>query len=286
MVLQATALQDIDATSNVGGDRRAGTSLDEMRWLITRLLLVTPGRGSSPWAAIASDIHGKGHHVDGTFGNHVHSFRLLTGRKEVIDVDRKQRRHVLGHHRRHGADGRGPRRPLISSAKPDSSRRRGTVCGLDAMFVAMEEGDSAYRYSVADRLWRPGQASGPRHPRTGIALLDEIPKTKGRRAHSRPANSPSPPAMPSGLVNSWTVGAFNELWYHKSRISHRGSIQDIGLFFHRSTSSTSGTSSTGAGSCSTSSWFLRPREHRPRDRGDQQREASVVSRRVETLRGR
>ena len=38
--------------------------------------------------------------------------------------------------------------------------------------------------------------------------------------------------MPAGLVNSWTVGAFNEFWYRKSRVSHRGAIQDIGLFFH------------------------------------------------------
>ena len=38
--------------------------------------------------------------------------------------------------------------------------------------------------------------------------------------------------MPSGLINSWTVKAFNEFWYRKTRVSHRGSIQDIGLFFH------------------------------------------------------
>ena len=26
--------------------------------------------------------------------------------------------------------------------------------------------------------------------------------------------------------------AFNELWYRKTRVSHRGSIQDLGIFFH------------------------------------------------------
>jgi decaprenylphospho-beta-D-ribofuranose 2-oxidase len=38
--------------------------------------------------------------------------------------------------------------------------------------------------------------------------------------------------MPNGLVNSWSVRAFIELWYRKTRVTHRGSIQDLGLFFH------------------------------------------------------
>jgi decaprenylphospho-beta-D-ribofuranose 2-oxidase len=38
--------------------------------------------------------------------------------------------------------------------------------------------------------------------------------------------------LPNGLVNAWTVKAFNEVWYRKTRVSHRASIQDLGLFFH------------------------------------------------------
>lgn len=244
LVLQATALSGIiDADLERGVvTARAGTSLDElMRWLIPRgWFLVTPGtRYVTVGGAIASDIHGKGHHVDGTFGNRVHSFRLLTGRGEVIDVDRESNPDVFWA----TTGGMGLTGVILDATfdliraetrfiRVDEERCR----DLDAMMASMEEGDSAYRYSVA---WIDCGARG-KHLGRGIlgrgnhALLEEIPKAKRAHAHTFAPRqlAIAPPAMPSGLVNSWSVRAFNELWYQKSRISHRGSIQDIGLFFH------------------------------------------------------
>ena len=244
LVLDATALSGIISADLDAGTvtAYAGTSLDSlMRWLIPRgWFLVTPGtRFVTVGGAIASDIHGKGHHVDGTFGNKVRSFRLVTGSGEVLDIHRDRDPEVFWA----TTGGMGLTGVILDATfdliptetrfiRVDEER----CADLDAMFHAMEESDDAYRYSVA---WIDCGARG-KHLGRGIlgrgnhAVLDEIPKAKRARADAFGPRqlAIAPPLMPSGLVNPWTVKAFNEFWYRKSRVSHRGSIQDVGLFFH------------------------------------------------------
>ncbi len=244
LVLDATALAGIVKVDLERGivTARAGTSLDElMRWLIPRgWFLVTPGtRFVTVGGAVASDIHGKGHHVDGTFGNHVQSFRLLTGTGDVLDVHRDTAPDLFWA----TTGGMGLTGVILDVTfdlipvetrfiRVDEER----CSDLDTMFSAMETSDEAYRYSVA---WIDCGARG-KHLGRGIlgrgnhAFLDEIPKAKRSGAHVFAPRqlAVAPPLMPSGLVNPWTVRAFNEFWYRKTRVSHRGSIQDIGLFFH------------------------------------------------------
>ncbi|MEZ5259541.1 MAG: FAD-dependent oxidoreductase [Ilumatobacteraceae bacterium] len=68
----------------------AGTSLDRvMRELVPQgfFVPVTPGtRFVTVGGAIASDIHGKGHHRDGTFGSNVERFRLMLADGTVIEA--------------------------------------------------------------------------------------------------------------------------------------------------------------------------------------------------------
>ncbi|WP_233583003.1 FAD-binding oxidoreductase [Candidimonas sp. SYP-B2681] len=67
----------------------AGTLLrDIQRLFVPRdwMLPVTPGTQMvTVGGAIANDIHGKNHHVMGSFGDHVHSLRLLRTDGSVID---------------------------------------------------------------------------------------------------------------------------------------------------------------------------------------------------------
>ncbi len=116
LVLDTTALKgfELDAESGVV-TAQAGVTLGElMEALVPRgwMVPVVPGtQHVTVGGAIASDIHGKNHGVDGTFGAHVHALGLLTAAGEVLELSPARRRvrcHARGHgtHRPHrvGAD--------------------------------------------------------------------------------------------------------------------------------------------------------------------------------------
>jgi decaprenylphospho-beta-D-ribofuranose 2-oxidase len=43
---------------------------------------------------------------------------------------------------------------------------------------------------------------------------------------------PAPPWAPSGLLNRWTIAAFNELWYRKAPRRAAGHLVAVGSYFH------------------------------------------------------
>ena len=110
------------------------------------------------------------------------------------------------------------------------------VADLDDLMARMVEGDDGYRYSVAwidclatGRIARSRRAD-PRRPRTA----------RGARAarrrdplHFAPRELlTAPPWAPNGLLNRFTVRAFNELWYRKAPRHRVGHLETIGAFFH------------------------------------------------------
>jgi decaprenylphospho-beta-D-ribofuranose 2-oxidase len=244
MVLDATALTGVRTIDLERGlvTVGAGTSLDAlMRWLLPRgwFVPVTPGtRYVTIGGAIASDIHGKGHHVDGTFGSHVHSMTLLTGNGDTLTVTPNETPEIFwattGGMGLTGfiLDATFDLIPVETSYISVDEER---CADLEHLMASMSERDDRYRYSVA---WIDCTARG-RSMGRGIlgrgdhATLDELPKSI--REHSRKfAPQPfaiAPPLMPSGLINLQTTRAFNELWFRKARKHHTG-IQSISAFFH------------------------------------------------------
>ncbi|MTA40168.1 MAG: FAD-binding protein, partial [Actinobacteria bacterium] len=75
-------------------DVASSVSLDAiLRFSVPRgwFVPVTPGtRFVTVGGAIASDVHGKNHHVDGSFGQHVRSMTVLLSNGEVVELSPHQ----------------------------------------------------------------------------------------------------------------------------------------------------------------------------------------------------
>lgn len=221
----------------------AGTSLDDlMRWLVPLGLFVpvTPGtRLVTVGGAIAADIHGKNHHVKGSWGDHVTSFRLIDGTGEVRDVSRESDRALF----EATVGGMGltgvivdatVKMQRIESARlvVDTDRTR----DLDQVMSLMVEGDDRYDYSVA---WIDILATGAS---MGRSILDRGRFATRAEALEGGATDPLayhphqlpgvPDLVPSGLINTLFCKAFNEAWYRKAPVERRDALMTIEQFFH------------------------------------------------------
>ncbi|MEK7426925.1 MAG: FAD-binding oxidoreductase, partial [Actinomycetota bacterium] len=134
----------------------AGANLDELlRVIVPRgfFVPVTPGtRFVTIGGAIASDIHGKNHHVDGSFGNHLVRMSLQLASGDVVELSRSSDPELfwatIGGMGLTGAilDATIGLLPIESSRMAVDTRR---IADLDSLFAAMDDGDDEYRYSVA-----------------------------------------------------------------------------------------------------------------------------------------
>jgi decaprenylphospho-beta-D-ribofuranose 2-oxidase len=241
-VIDMTALDAVlDADLDNGVIRvGAGISLDTlMRLLVPRgwFVPVTPGtRYITVGGAIAADIHGKNHHVDGSFASHVRSLSLATptGLCVLTQDD------VLFWATAGGMGLTGAILEATFSLIPIESAWM-TVdtdrCpDLDDVMQRMESGDAAYRYSVA---WIDCLTGGRHLGRAVLTRGDHAPINvlpDARRADplsfAPKVRLEAPPIFPSGMVNTLTARAFNEFWYRKAPRHRRGGIESLSTFFH------------------------------------------------------
>jgi decaprenylphospho-beta-D-ribofuranose 2-oxidase len=234
------AIDDLAGTATVP----AGVSLDELlRVLVPRgfFVPVSPGtRFVTVGGAIASDIHGKNHHVEGSFGNHVLRLSLLLADGTVVELgpDRQPERFwaTVGGMGLTGVILDATVRLLrieTSRCSIDTTR----VADLDALLALMDEGDRYYRYSVA---WIDLVAKGARLGRSVLTRGDHATtdQLRPRDAVEPLAYDPRqvaavPPLVPpSGVLNHLSVAAFNELWFRKAPRRRIGQIVSIPAYFH------------------------------------------------------
>ncbi len=243
-VVDATALAGFHEIDLERGVIRvaAGVSLDSiMRRMVPFgwFVAVTPGtRHVTVGGAIASDIHGKNHHVDGAFSNHVLSFTLHTPLGAVEVTPESDPALFWGTAGGMGLTG------IVTSAtlqlipvetsliSVDTER----ASDLDDVMARLVDGDDAYRYSVA---WIDCVAAGAQLGRSVLTRGDHAPLEAlpaGRRAHAldfAPGERlAAPPWVPNGLLNRFTVRAFNEVWFRKAPRHQVGHLESIAAFFH------------------------------------------------------
>jgi decaprenylphospho-beta-D-ribofuranose 2-oxidase len=219
----------------------SGASLDHLMRLLLPMGLfvpVSPGtRQVTVGGAIAADIHGKNHHVDGSFGRHVVSIDLLCADGTIRQLTPESELFwaTVGGMGLTGLVLRATlRMKKVESAYCLVDTERCT--DLDDLLQKMAEGDHRYTYSVAwiDCLARGSSLGRSVLTRGWSATLGQLPPTlRDHALDFRPKQlAVAPSVFPSGLLSRVTVSAFNEAWYRKAPRERRGEIQSIAAFFH------------------------------------------------------
>ncbi|MET0895870.1 MAG: FAD-binding oxidoreductase [Acidimicrobiia bacterium] len=243
-VFDATSLAQVHDLDLEHGIVRvdAGVSLDTLMRVLLPLgwfVPVTPGtRLVTVGGALAADVHGKNHHVDGSIANHVESFTLRTP-KGVVEVTPANDPELFwGTAGALGLTGVITEVTLrllpVETAFIRAQHTRHP--DLDATMAQMADGaDADDRYTVA---WIDCLATGASLGRSVLsrgdhAKLDDLPaKLRGRAREFGPKQLVSaPPWVPNGLLNRLTIAAFNELWYRVTPSLH-GHVETISSFFH------------------------------------------------------
>ncbi|MDP8976216.1 MAG: FAD-binding oxidoreductase [Actinomycetota bacterium] len=244
VVIDLTGLDKVHYVDGMKGVVKvdAGISLGALMHLLLPLgwfVPVSPGtRHVTVGGALTADIHGKNHHVDGSFCNHVERFTLVTP-TGTVDVTPEEEPDLFWA----TAGGMGLTGVVVDATvrlcpvetafvRVDTERAR----DLDDALDRMVRGDHRYRYSVAwvDCLARGSSLGRSVLTRGHHARLEEVPD---RARHSALQFDPkavagAPRWLPSGLLNKASVRAFNALWFATAPSLERGRIQSVDAFFH------------------------------------------------------
>ena len=221
----------------------AGVSLEQLMiaglaagWFVP----VSPGtRQVTVGGAIAADVHGKNHHVAGSFAVHVPSFDLLLPGGELRTVTRQGDPSLFWA----TSGGMGLTglivRAVIQLKRVATSRVRvDTVrtADIDETMAVLAEHDTSHGYTVA---WSDSLARGARLGRSVVTSGDfaepgDLPAADRADPFAfRPgARLGVPSWMPPGLINRYSVALANEAYYRRAPRSRQGELQTIGAFFH------------------------------------------------------
>jgi decaprenylphospho-beta-D-ribofuranose 2-oxidase len=221
----------------------AGVSLEQLMvaglpagWFVP----VSPGtRQVTIGGAIAADVHGKNHHVAGSFARHIPSFDVLLPGGELRTVTSQADPALFWA----TAGGMGLtglivqatvqlKRVATSRIRVDTVR----TADIDETMAVLAEHDRAFGYTVA---WSDSLARGAGLGRSVITsgdfadLADLPPADRTDPFAFRPgARLGVPDGFPPGLINRYTVAVANEAWYRKAPRHRQGELQTIGTFFH------------------------------------------------------
>jgi decaprenylphospho-beta-D-ribofuranose 2-oxidase len=245
LVIATAGLNEIIALDPQSGlaTCEAGVSLEQLMvaglpagWFVP----VSPGtRQVTVGGAIAADVHGKNHHVAGSFARHVRWLDLL-----LPDGDERRVSPAAEPDLFWATAGGMGLTGIILRAEIQLKRvetamiRVDTVRtpDLDDAMAYLKATDDSSGYTVA---WLDCLATGASLGRSVItsgdfALASELTPAQRRDplAFRPAARIGAPPGCPPGLINRHTVALANEAWYRKAPRRREGELQPIGRFFH------------------------------------------------------
>lgn len=199
---------------------------------------VLPGTGRvSVGGMIAADIHGKNHHVAGSFGDHVESLDLLLADGSVVTCGPGREEALF----RATCGGMGLTGVILSATfrlmlVETAHIRQETLRAPDLeTAMALFEDSAGWTYSVA---WIDCLSGGARLGRSLLyrgehARADELPAPL-RAAPLTPPPRRRPAGVPFDLpgftLNRWSLRAFNEIYYRRGRPGE--AILDYRPYFH------------------------------------------------------
>ena len=194
-------------------------------------LPVTPGtKYVTVGGAIANDVHGKNHHVAGTFGRHV--LRLGLGRSDGAQMECSPAQNADWYSATIGGLGL---TGLIQWAeiqlKPVLSRT--ITCqsvqfhGLEE-FVSLSEANSPCEYTVAwiDCVRSDGDSL------RGIFMCGDHSRSPERKSSGSRRTVTIPFDLPGFVLNRATIGLLNTFYFHKQRKKHIAAVIDYEPFFY------------------------------------------------------
>ena len=210
----------------------AGITLREILEVIVPsgwFLPVTPGTSYvTLGGAIASDVHGKNHHLSGTFGQHVTSLNMLLGTGEVVTTSPQHHADLF-----HATCGGMGLTGIIMSATIQllpikSSFISQKTIKADCIEAACEafESNSDATYSVA---WIDCLSKGKSLGRS-VIMLGEHAAQGGLDIDIRQKVS-VPFSTPSALLNSVTMKAFNTAYWYRAKHSISQTVGLIPYFY-------------------------------------------------------
>jgi len=195
-------------------------------------LPVTPGtKFVTLGGAIANDVHGKNHHVEGTFGCHVPCFELLRSDGSRLRCSMQENANFY----RATIGGLGLT-GMIVWAQLQLKRVASNVLDVESIkyasirdfFSLSQDSDHGFEYTVA---WVDCLASGSQVGRGHFM--------RANHAATGTQNLPSPsrrlrvPLMPPvSLINQWSLKLFNQLYYHRQQVRVRASRDHYEPFFY------------------------------------------------------
>ncbi|WP_281221118.1 FAD-binding oxidoreductase [Nocardia uniformis] len=226
-------------------DVDGGVSLDALMRAVLPYGLwvrVLPGtRQVTIGGAIASDVHGKNHHSQGSFGNHVLSMDLLTadGTIRTLTPDGADADLFWATVGGMGLTG------IVVRARIQLKRTETAYFLVDCdrtstldetMELLTNGSDEGYEYSVAvpDTINTGAKLGRAMFSRGNLAKRDELPAKLRRNPlyFAAPQLLTVPDIFPSGMVNNLTTRIGGEVTYRVFGKQGRGLIQNITQFLH------------------------------------------------------